>query len=301
MAGTRRLRTGAELASLPLPATAGGPAMLRHPAAPPAEVRACRGTNFSYALPTGWTVGEEGPSALVLWAADQSAWIVVFGLSGLTQHLPPDHFAWHVLTQGMRLAPDLRLWNPRPIPPMPGCAAAMVLDVAYTLPDGPRLGLVFSHVAYGYGQCNGVMTLVASRAPFWAGGYATWLPQIAAQAVNIGPNAYGSTAIAATNQQIAQRDGAAAADYRGWSQSLWQQVADQRAASQDAQNAAMGPMLTGQQWMDSPWGGPATRASASPAVIWQHRDGRQLSSPDPGFDPRTPFDQDWRRMAPFNR
>ena len=59
---------------------------------------------------------------------------------------------------------------------------------------------------------------------------------------------------------------------------------------------AMGPMMTGQFWQQDPWGNGAERYSSTPAVIWVDRYGRQLTSDDPSFDPRTPYDQDWRRV-----
>jgi hypothetical protein len=55
-------------------------------------------------------------------------------------------------------------------------------------------------------------------------------------------------------------------------------------------------MMTGQMWQQDPWGNGPERYSTTPAVIWVDRHGRQLTSDDPSFDPRTPYDQDWRRV-----
>ena len=37
----------------------------------------------------------------------------------------------------------------------------------------------------------------------------------------------------------------------------------------------MGPMLTGKQWYDNPYGGPAIQQSTGPAVIWVNRHGEE--------------------------
>jgi hypothetical protein len=48
--------------------------------------------------------------------------------------------------------------------------------------------------------------------------------------------------------------------------------------------------------MADPYGNPAMRRSTTPACIWVSSDGREAHSHDPSFDPRTPYDNDWRRV-----
>lgn len=265
-----------------------------HPAA-----QFVRGPNFSYLLPHGWSVGEEGNYSLVLRSPDFRAGIIVFGQSGLLCPMSPEQFAQQAMSGVMRLAPDVRLASARPLPPMPGCTHAALMDVTYTLqgPMGwlPIRGVVFSHVAVGYGQCSGVITLAGADVQQWES-YRPWLPQVASAAVNTGPNPYGSAAMAQAMHGITQREQSAHTAYRQWSEATWSAVAADRAAAQARQQAAMDPMLAGREWLNDPYGNPAERRSIVPAAIWVSRDGREASSDDPSFDPRTPGDVDWRRV-----
>jgi hypothetical protein len=95
---------------------------------------------------------------------------------------------------------------------------------------------------------------------------------------------------------IAIQDHRAYNAYSQWSNSLWQQVVNDRNTSVANQQNAMESILTGQVWVNSPYTGEATRQSTTPAVIWESQDGRRLSSEDPSFDPRRPTDSDWRRL-----
>jgi hypothetical protein len=61
-----------------------------------------RGRFFSYALPEGWRVGEEGQYALSLVAPDNQALTVMVGNAGLPPNYPPDRFVQEKL-MAMRL------------------------------------------------------------------------------------------------------------------------------------------------------------------------------------------------------
>ncbi len=258
-----------------------------------------RGRNFTYQLPSGWTLGEEGSFALVLRSQDMLAFMIVIGQSGLMQPMTPEQFAWYEMTTVMRLGGDVRMGQARPIPPMPGYTHAAAIEVSYTMstPAGPvpMRGLGFCNVAIGYGQCNGTLTLALSETRQWAH-YAGWLPQMALAARNTGPDAFGHQSMAGVIGGIAHSDHAAARAYQDWSQQTWQQVTNERNASIDRQQAALGPMLTGQQWISEGFGGHDIRRSTTPACIWRSRDGREVASHDPSFDPRTPYDVDWVRV-----
>ena len=258
-----------------------------------------RGSHFAYQLPPGWTVVEEGAFALVLRSPDQMAGIVIIGQSGLMYGMSPEQFAYYEMNTVMRLAPDVRLLSGRSIQPMPGYTQAAVFDVTYTLagPMGmmPMRGIAVSNVAIGYAQCNGTLTLAASVVNQW-GQYADWLPQVALSAQNVGADAFGSQTMAGVISGIAQQDHAANQAYQQWSQQTWQQVTNERNASIDRQQGAMGSMLTGQEWISEGFGGQDIRRSTTPACIWRSRDGREISSPDPSFDPRHAGDVDWVRV-----
>lgn len=258
-----------------------------------------RGSHFVYPLPPGWTVGEEGAFALVLRSPDMMAGIVVIGQSGLMHGMSPEQFAYYEMNTVMRLAPDVRLTLARCIPPMPGYTQAAMFEVTYTLsgPMGmmPMRGIAVANVAIGYAQCNGTLTLAASEIRHWPQ-YAEWLPEVALAARNVGADAFGSQTMAGVISGIAQQDHAANQAYQQWSQQTWQQVTNERNASIDRQQGAMGSTLTGQEWISEGFGGQDIRRSTTPACIWRSRDGREISSPDPSFDPRHAGDVDWVRV-----
>ncbi|RPI90899.1 MAG: hypothetical protein EHM42_00655 [Planctomycetaceae bacterium] len=269
------------------------------PQGSPNDCQLIRGPHFTYLLPQGWTVGEEGKFALVLRSPDSLAGVIVFGQSGLMQPMSPEQFAFNMMTGVMRLAADVQVGPSRPIQPMPGYSHAATFETTYTLygPAGPIpiRGMVVCNVAIGYGQCNGTFALAASDVRQWQQ-YAGWLPHVAVAALNTGPDPYGSGTMAGEIFGIARQDGESYRQYQAWSQQLWGQVTADRNASVDRQQGALGPMLTGQDWIPEGFGGQPIRRSTAPACIWRSRDGREIASDDPAFDPRTPFDVDWVRV-----
>lgn len=263
------------------------------------ETRIIQGRNFTFALPVGWRVGEEGNHALVLQANDLSAGVIVYGISGLGQNLTPPQFAYSVITNTLRLSPDVRISNPTPIRPMPGYTAAAVMDITFTKmgPQGPQriVGLVVSNVVSVYARSDAVVTLMMALDNRWAA-VQSWLPQVALQALNTGPNPFGRTAMSAGILKDTVRQREAYGQYLSWSQANWAGVVAHRAASLGRQAQANGETLMGQYWGKNPYTGSPERYSTSPSVIWVHRDGRQVPSSDSTFDPRTPTDSDWRRV-----
>jgi hypothetical protein len=260
-----------------------------------------RGPNFTHPLPQGWVVGEEGNHALVLWAPDYSAGVFVYGLSGFMQPMSCDQFAYFCLTQSMRMAGELQFARMTPVAPAQGFGQAAAIDVTFRFQLAPPLGgvpaqgVVFSNVATGYQQMNGFIALAWAMPPAWPA-HEQWLPGVALQACNTGPNPFGATGVNMVNQANTAAMGQAWANYQDWSQRTWDEVSRERWASQERQQQAMDPMLTGQFWGQDPYGNGPQRYAATPAVIWVDPYGRQVTSDDPSFDPRTPFDQDWRRV-----
>jgi hypothetical protein len=252
-----------------------------------------QGSNFRYALPAGWQVGEEGSGALVLNAPDGSASVVVIGISGLMQHLSPEQFAAYAFNQ-MRFS-NVQAYRSQPAQPASGCAAASVIEVSFVYNGKPWHALVLSNVAHGYAQCNGALTIAMAQEQVWDA-HKNWLPQVAAQAVNTGPNAYGSTQVAVVNQHGAQQLGQQLQDQRNWSANLQAQVQADHDRSWRNQSYYMGQMLTGNGWYQNPYGGSPTYQSTYPAVRWSNPNGSVVTSANPTYDPRTPTDQDWRRM-----
>src|SRR4051794_18978684 len=56
------------------------------------QVQMVRGSHFTFALPAGWQVGEEGQQALVINSPDGAASVIVFGVSGLGGGVSPEQF-----------------------------------------------------------------------------------------------------------------------------------------------------------------------------------------------------------------
>ena len=272
---------------------------MRAPGQAMPQAQIVQGRNFTYMLPAGWRVVEEGNHALVLQAYDMSAGVIVYGVSGFGQNLTPPQFAYSAITNNLRLAPDVRISNPTPIQPMPGYTAAAVMDIAFTKmgPQGPQrvVGLVISNVVSVYARSDAVVTLMLALDSHWRA-VQSWLPHVALQALNTGPNPFGRTAMSGNilNDTVRQRE--AYGQYLNWSQANWAGVVAHRAASLDRQAQAIGETLTGQYWGRNPYTGAPERYSTSPSVIWVHRDGRQIPSSNSTFDPRTPTDSDWRRV-----
>jgi hypothetical protein len=264
----------------------------------PNQMQQVSGPNFTYLLPPGWFVAEEGKYSLSLRSNDYRAGITVFGQSGLMYPATPDQYAYQVMTSVMHLQ-NVQFSQPRPIQPMPGCTQAMMIETIYPvmMQNGSFMakGIVVSNVAIGYNQCDAVMTLAAADVALWPQ-YQSWLPQVGLVACNTGPDPYGRSTMAGVISGIAIQDHTAYNAYSQWSNSLWQQVVNNRNTSVANQQNAMESILTGQVWVNSPYTGEATRQSTTPAVIWESQDGRRISSEDPSFDPRTPTDSDWRRL-----
>lgn len=260
--------------------------------------RSVRGPHFTYMLPAGWWVAEEGRYGLALRSPDMAAGINVIGQSGLLQAMPPEAYAYSILT-GMMQSPNAQIFNVRPIRPAAGFTHAAVMDTLYVamMPQGPAwfAGLIVANVAVGYQVFGGVVALAAALQHQWPH-YASWLPATALEAVNTGPDPYGSRAMAGVIHGIAAHDGAAASRHRAWSQQVWDEVVRDRQAQTDQVQRGLGPMLTGQDWYADPYGNQPLRRSVNPAARWVSRDGREVSSDNPTYDPRTPTDSGWRRV-----
>lgn len=111
--------------------------------APAASLTVARGKFFSYALPQGWHVGEDGQFALTVVAPDEKAFTVMVGNAGLPPGYPPDRFVSEKL---MALQPQgLRVGQGKPAAPVSGFMQAWAFDVEQRARDvvsrcceGPR-------------------------------------------------------------------------------------------------------------------------------------------------------------------
>src|SRR5262249_43113076 len=97
------------------------------------------------------------------------------------------------------------------------------------------------------------------------------------------------------------------AAHRDWAKRTWDELVAYRAKTQASRDAApgasspgtpLGALPAGRQWYDNPYGGAPIRQSAAPPAVWINRNGQQLPTDDPPFDPRTPTDPDWQPPTP---
>jgi len=265
-------------------------------AAPAASLRLGQGQFFSYALPQGWRVGEDGQFAMTLVAPDNKAFTVMVGNAGYPPNYPPGQFVQEKL---MALQPqNLQLGRPRLSTPISGFGTAYQFDVAYSIRGVPIRGLVKCHIATAYDSAVLVMTPALSEATLWDG-YATWLPLVAEQVSATNGAAFGKRGIMAQNLQNSTAYAEAARQYRDWSQRNWQQVTDGRNASVDRRNREFRETLGAVQTYNNPFGNSVSvELPTTYQHYWTDRQGNFLGTDDPSANPNTGSTIEWRRMQP---
>jgi len=221
------------------------------PEPPIPSLRIGKGQFFSYALPQGWRVGEDGQFALTLIAPDNRALTVMVGNAGYPVNYPTGQFLREKLS-ALRLE-NLQIGQPRQAAPIAGFAHAYQSDVAYSVGGAPCRGIVKCHIAPAYDTAVMAMTAALSEASQWPG-YASWLPLVAEQVSATNGAAFGMRGIMAQNLQNSTAYAEAARQYRDWSQRNWQQVTDDRNASQDRRNFHVRENLGGVQTYVNPFG-----------------------------------------------
>lgn len=264
----------------------------------PSELRIARSRFFAYAMPEGWRVGEDGQFALTLVAPDNGAMTVMVGNAGVPVNTPPDRFALQKLAA---IQPqDLRMANARAAQPASGFRQAAAYDVAYVWRGVPFRGTVKVSWTPAYDTSTMAMTAAMSAADRWPG-YATWLPQVADQVAAVDGAAFGMRGVMAQNLQNSTAYAQAARDYRAWSQQNWQQVVDQRNASQDKRNFAVRENLGGVQTFANPYtSSKSVELPLTNKYYWADRDGRVMGTDDPSADPNAGSTGEWRRMTRVN-
>jgi hypothetical protein len=153
-------------------------------------------------------------------------------------------------------------------------------------------GVAISNVANVYARCDATMTLASSKADLW-NYFGTGLPQVAEQAVNIGPDAYWRDRLRANDVRNADRERETFLRTQEESRQAWLGVQEGRDSSFNMRQGDTS--LTGQEWFTALDGRGAQRLNAY-QTHWKHRDGRIVSFDDPSIDPNTPTDPNWTRM-----
>jgi hypothetical protein len=265
----------------------------------PAELRIGQTRFFSFALPPGWRIGEDGQFALTLLSPDNRAMTVMVGNSGLPMNVVAGQFAYNKLSA---MQPqNLQMSAGRPARPTAGFKQAAEFDVAYWSRGVAYRGVAKVSMAPAYDSVTVAMTAALSTADQW-GGYASWLPQVADQVAATNGAAFGMRGIMQQNLQNSVAFGEAARQYRSWSQQNWQQVTDQRNASQDRKNFAMRENLGGVQTFANPYGAnQQVELPMTHKYYWTDRQGSVVGTDDPSADPNAGSTGEWRKMERVTR
>jgi hypothetical protein len=263
--------------------------------APSRELTVGKGQFFSYALPDGWRVGEDGQFALSLVAPDNKALTVMVGNAGSPVNYPPDRFVYEKL---MALQPqNLRIGNPRQTAPAAGFAQAYQFDVEYTVRGVPTRGIAKCHIAPAYDSATMAMTAALAESSQWPA-YASWLPLVADQVAATNGAAFGMRGIMAQNLNNSTAYAEAARQYRDWSQRNWQQVTNDRNASQDRNNVAFRENLGAVHTYLNPYDARVPlELPTTYKYFWIEAGGTVLGTDDPGVNPNSGSTKEWKQMS----
>jgi hypothetical protein len=264
------------------------------PQAPAAELRIATGRFFSYALPQGWRVGEDGQFALSLVAPDSKAFTVMVGNAGLPPNYPPDRFVYDKL---MALQPqNLRIGPPQNATPVTGFTRAYQFVVDYSARGLTTHGIVKCSIATSYDTAVMAMTAALAEASQWPA-YGSWLPMVADQISATNGGAFGARGIMAQNLQNSTAYGEAARQYRDWSQRNWQKVTDDRNASQDRNNVAFRENLGAVQTYVNPYDSRVPlELPTTYQYLWVDPKGTVLGTDDPSVNPNAGSTTEWKAL-----
>jgi PQQ-dependent catabolism-associated CXXCW motif protein len=270
-----------------------------NPARPTGELRIGQGRFFSFALPPGWRVGEDGQFALTLQSPDHKALTLMVGNAGMPLNYPPAQFAYDKLSA---MQPqNLQLGEPRQARPAAGFRQAIEFEVSYSARGVVYRGVAKVSVAPAYDSSTMAVTAALSPVDQW-GGYAAWLPQVADQVSALNGAAFGMRGIMQQNLQNSVAYGEAARQYRDWSQKNWRQVTDERNTSQDRKNFAVRENLGGVQTFNNPYGtSQPVEFPMTHKYFWTDRQGNFVGTDDPSADPNVGSTSDWRKMERATR
>jgi hypothetical protein len=261
---------------------------------PAGELRIGQGRFFSFALPPGWHVGEDGQFALTLVAPDNKTLTLMVGNAGMQPNYPPAQFAYDKLSA---MQPqNLQLGAPSRARPVAGFQQAVEFDVNMFTQGISYRGVAKVSVAPAYDSSTMALTAALSPADQWRS-YASWLPNVADQISALNGAAFGMRGIMQGNLQNSVAYGEAARKYRDWSQNNWQQATDQRNDSQERKNFAVRENLGGVQTFSNPY--QTNRPVELPMThkyYWTDQQGRFVGTDDPSADPNVSSGGDWRKM-----
>jgi hypothetical protein len=299
IAGSAILVTASAAQPLPKGFTQVRPVTRPAPQPSGAKLQLASGQFFTYALPNGWRVGEDGQYALTLTAPDSKALTVMVGNAGVPINYPPAQYVYERL---MAIRPqNLQLGTPRPARPIAGFAQAMEFPVMYSINGVPCRGLATVHIAPAYDTAVMAVTAALSEARQWPG-YATWLPLVAAQVSARNGAAFGMRGVMQQNLQNSTTYAQAAREYRDWSQKNWQGVTEQRDESNDRNNRQFRENLGNVQTYANPHDASApVELPNTYQYYWVSEQGTIVGTNDAGINPNVGSTSDWRKMPKRTR
>ena len=258
----------------------------------PADLKIGTGRFFSYAMPPGWRVGEDGQFALTLIAPDNHALTLMVGNAGMPPNYPPARYIYEKL---MVLRPqNLQIGPPRAARPVAGFSQAVEFDVSYVI-NGPARGVAKCNIQPAYDSATMAMTAALSEASQWPG-YSSWLPLVADQISALNGAAFGARGVMAQNIANSQAFGEAAQRYREASAKIQQGVADARDVSQKKQAEGMRDILGSTQPYSNPYENTRVEMPLTYQYYWTDGKGHYQGSNDPSANPNVGSTSEWRQM-----
>jgi hypothetical protein len=260
----------------------------------PEELKIGQGNFFSYALPPGWKIGEDGQFAISLVSPDHQAMTVMVGNSGLMPGYNPGQFVYEKM---MVLRPaNLQLSNAIRTTPVNGFQDAYKFQVAYSLQSGNYTGEAVCHITNYYGGCVMAMTAALSEQSQWTS-YKSWLPQVSRQLSATNGAAFGMRGIMQQNLQNSKTFGEAMTAYRAWSHAKWQEVTDDRNASVDRQHYQFRENLGAVNTWTNPYNtNSPIELTTQYQYYWIDQQGRVLGTNDAGVNPNHGSTIAWKQL-----
>ncbi|MFT3981233.1 MAG: hypothetical protein QM687_12230 [Ferruginibacter sp.] len=261
---------------------------------PQGELQVRQGQFFSYALPPGWRLGEDGQFALTLVAPDNQAFTVMVGNAGFMPDYPPGQFVYEKM-QALRPA-NLQVGQAQQASPVAGFQQAYSFPVSYQVNGQQYRGIATCHVAPYYGGCTMAMTAAIAESNQW-NGYSSWLPAVSRQIAATNGAAFGMRGVMQQNLRNSMAYAQAAQAYRDWSAQKQQEVTDYRNAVNDKQNEQFRDNLGAVQRYNDPYNnGTEVQLGTQYKYYWMDRQGKILGTNDANVNPNDGGGGDWQQM-----
>lgn len=262
--------------------------------APEKKLQIMRGQFFTYVLPEGWKLGEDGQFALTMSAPDGKALTLMVGNAGLFPNTVPGQYVYEKL---MAIRPEnLQVGQGQPATPIIGFQSAYVFPIAYSIGGVPCQGQATCHLAPYYGGVTMAMTAALSEASQWDG-YRSWLPMVADQISAHDGAAFGMRGMMQQNINNSRAYAEASKKYREWSQQNWQAVTDDRNNTQDRQQKEFRENIGAVQTYSNPYdNGQPVELTTQYQYFWVDNKGTILGSNDPSVNPNQGSTSEWKQM-----